>query len=298
MGRHRGARGARRLSSDRAVVPEGRSRAPLSRHAQRARDRRRGPQSRRADDGVRQPRRGRRARSSPRPPLRVSRRNVRLAPVVALAPRRGLGEIRPRLRDQDLGASVRVLRPPVLGGDGLGRASAPPGDRGDRRRSHRGLDGLSALGRPVPGSDPGVRGAGRRERRRRSERSSGTTAPASTTSSDVGGTSTTAPDVPQCGTASAADASAVDDACSPKANGYRAADARDGSTATHAVSGSERGRCPRTLCVLAEAMEVCQRQDRAKHCRGEAPGARARPRRRPPAPASRARGDDGRRRRG
>ena len=98
VGGRRGARRAGRLPSDRAVVAPRRHRAPLPRHAERPRHRRGRPQPHRADDGLRQHGRRRRARAAPGPALRVPRGHVRLAAVVAVAARRGVGEVRARAR--------------------------------------------------------------------------------------------------------------------------------------------------------------------------------------------------------
>lgn len=86
-----------------------------------------------ADDGVREPGGGWRAGAPSSAALRIPRRHMRVAAVVALAARRSVGEVRPRLGSPDRRAPERVLLPPVLRRDrrrreGLPQVTAAIGD--------------------------------------------------------------------------------------------------------------------------------------------------------------------------
>jgi hypothetical protein len=75
---------------------------------------------------------------------------VRVAAVVAVAPGRGVGEVRPRLRDPDLAAAEPVLLPAVLHRDRRDEKVLKQVVEDGGRRQHRRLDRLSALRRLLP----------------------------------------------------------------------------------------------------------------------------------------------------
>ncbi len=114
MGRARGAGRADRLSPDRQYLAEGRCRTTLCRACQFPSDRARDPEPGRADGGDRQPdhRRGHGA------PSEAARRLPRgyggVAAVVAVAPRRPVGEVRAGLREPAVDASERILQAAML----------------------------------------------------------------------------------------------------------------------------------------------------------------------------------------